>query len=470
MRQAIELNENWIFVKHAENVAEAAAVQGEEISLPHTWNAVDGQDGGNDYYRGTCWYRRMLESPQLNAGQKVYLEFDGAAMTADVYLNGEKLARHEGGYSRFRVNVTEKLRAGTNELAVSVDNADNDHVYPQKAEFTFYGGLYRMVRLVIVPEVHFSMDYYGGDGIRVTPEVTLADGNREQQAAVADGYAKAEFELSDVHLWDGVEDPYLYTAKAELAGGDVVETRFGCRCFHVDPQKGFFLNGRAYPLRGVSRHQDRAGVGNALTSAMHQEDMEIIKEIGANTLRLAQYQHAQEFYDLCDENGLIVWAEIPYITLHMPNGRENTLSQMQELVVQNYNHPAIVCWGLSNEITASGGVTEDLLENHRLLNDLCHRLDASRFTTMADVFMLETDSPVLEIPDVNSYNLYFGWYLGELEQNDAFFDEYHAKYPDRCIGFSEYGADANPQYQSAEPEKGIIRRVIRRYFMNTYCR
>ena len=454
MRRAIELNENWIFVKHADNVAEAAAVQGEEISLPHTWNAADGQDGGNDYYRGTCWYRRMLESPQLNAGQKAYLEFDGAAMTADVYLNGEKLARHEGGYSRFRVNVTEKLRMGTNELAVSVDNADNDHVYPQKAEFTFYGGLYRMVRLVIVPEVHFSMDYYGGDGIRVTPEVTLADGNREQQAAVADGYAKAEFELSDVHLWDGVEDPYLYTAKAELAGGDVVQTRFGCRCFHVDPQKGFFLNGRAYPLRGVSRHQDRAGVGNALTSAMHQEDMEIIKEIGANTLRLAHYQHAQEFYDLCDENGLIVWAEIPYITLHMPNGRENTLSQMQELVVQNYNHPSIVCWGLSNEITASGGVTEDLLENHRLLNDLCHRLDASRFTTMADVFMLETDSPVLEIPDVNSYNLYFGWYLGELEQNDAFFDEYHAKYPDRCIGFSEYGADANPQYQSAEPEKG----------------
>ena len=423
----------------------------------------------------------MLERPQLNAGQKVYLEFDGAAMTADVYLNGEKLAHHEGGYSRFRVNVTEKLKVETNELAVSVDNTDNDHVYPQKADFTFYGGLYRMVRMVIVPEVHFSMDYYGGDGIRVTPEVTLADGNGERaqakvtveiwadggakivtvtaagqtkQAAVEDGYAKAEFEMSDVHLWDGVKDPYLYTAKAELASGDVVETRFGCRSFYVDPQKGFFLNGRAYPLRGVSRHQDRAGVGNALTAAMHQEDMEIIKEIGANTLRLAHYQHAQEFYDLCDENGLIVWAEIPYITLHMPNGRENTLSQMQELVVQNYNHPSIVCWGLSNEITASGGVTEDLLENHRLLNDLCHRLDASRFTTMADVFMLETDSPVLEIPDVNSYNLYFGWYLGELKQNDEFFDEYHAKYPDRCIGFSEYGADANPQYQSAEPDKG----------------
>ena len=246
MRRSIELNENWIFVKHAENVTEAAAVQGEKISLPHTWNAADGQDGGNDYYRGTCWYRCMLERPQLNAGQKVYLEFDGAAMTADVYLNGEKLAHHEGGYSRFRVNVTEKLKVETNELAVSVDNTDNDHVYPQKADFTFYGGLYRMVRMVNVPEVHFSMDYYGGDGIRVTPQVTLADGNREhaqakitveiwadggaemvtvtaadqtKQAAVADGYAKAEFELSDVHLWDGVKDPYLYTAKAELASG-----------------------------------------------------------------------------------------------------------------------------------------------------------------------------------------------------------------------------------------------------------
>lgn len=220
------------------------------------------------------------------------------------------------------------------------------------------------------------------------------------------------------------------------------------------PEKGFVLNGRVYPLRGVSRHQDRTGAGNALSYEMHKEDMEIIKEIGANTIRLAHYQHAQEFYDLCDEYGMVVWAEIPYITMHMPNGRANTLSQMEELVVQNYNHPSIVCWGLSNEITAATPVDEDLLENHRLLNDLCHKLDKTRFTTMANVFMQETDSPLLEIPDVNSYNLYFGWYLGELEQNDEFFDEYHAKYPDRCIGFSEYGADANPQYQSTNPTHG----------------
>ena len=187
---------------------------------------------------------------------------------------------------------------------------------------------------------------------------------------------------------------------------------------------------------------------------MMEEDISIILEMGANTIRLAHYQHAQYFYDLCDEKGLVIWAEIPYITMHMTNGRANTLTQMEELIVQNYNHPCIAVWGLSNEITAASAVNEDLLENHRLLNELAHKLDPTRKTTMANVFMLETTSPILEIPDVNSYNLYFGWYLGELEQNDEFFDKYHADYPDRCIGFSEYGADANPQYQSSHPEKG----------------
>ncbi|MCD8022711.1 MAG: glycoside hydrolase family 2 protein, partial [Lachnospiraceae bacterium] len=211
-----------------------------------------------------------------------------------------------------------------------------------------------------------------------------------------------------------------------------------------DAQTGFSLNGKSYPLRGVSRHQDRQGLRNALTDLQHEEDMALIREIGANTVRLAHYQHAQKFYNLCDENGIIAWAEIPYITAHMANGRVNTLSQMRELVCQNYNHPSIVCWGLSNEITASTPVDDDLLENHRLLNDLCHELDATRPTTMANVFMLESDSPILEIPDINSYNLYFGWYLGDLAQNDSFFDEYHARYPDRIIGFSEYGAGATP--------------------------
>jgi beta-galactosidase len=479
----MELKDNWMFVKEAENAADAASKKGTAISLPHTWNAVDGQDGGNDYHRGTCWYVTKFQKPELEAGSQVYVEFLGASVIADIYLNGEAVAHHEGGYSTFRVNLTDKLQE-ENVLAVALNNADNNYVYPQKADFTFYGGLYRMVNLIVVPESHFELDYAGGNGIAVTPTVecdenrvptgkasvkveTWVTGNADsvvititgeesesKTVSVVDGHAEATFELEHVHLWDGVDDPYLYHAKAELSSGDVTETTFGCRSFYTDPEKGFVLNGRVYPLRGVSRHQDRTGAGNALSYEMHKEDMEIIKEIGANTIRLAHYQHAQEFYDLCDEYGMVVWAEIPYITMHMPNGRANTLSQMEELVVQNYNHPSIVCWGLSNEITAATPVDEDLLENHRLLNDLCHKLDKTRFTTMANVFMQETDSPLLEIPDVNSYNLYFGWYLGELEQNDEFFDEYHAKYPDRCIGFSEYGADANPQYQSTNPTHG----------------
>lgn len=479
----MKLKDNWMFVKEAENAADAASKKGTAVSLPHTWNAVDGQDGGNDYHRGTCWYVTKFQKPELEAGSQVYVEFLGASVIADVYLKGEAVAHHEGGYSTFRVNLTDKLQE-ENVLAVALNNADNNYVYPQKADFTFYGGLYRMVNLIVVPESHFELDYAGGNGIAVTPTVecdenrvptgkasvkveTWVTGNADsvvititgeesesKTVSVVDGHAEATFELEHVHLWDGVDDPYLYHAKAELSSGDVTETTFGCRSFYTDPEKGFVLNGRVYPLRGVSRHQDRTGAGNALSYEMHKEDMEIIKEIGANTIRLAHYQHAQEFYDLCDEYGMVVWAEIPYITMHMPNGRANTLSQMEELVVQNYNHPSIVCWGLSNEITAATPVDEDLLENHRLLNDLCHKLDKTRFTTMANVFMQETDSPLLEIPDVNSYNLYFGWYLGELEQNDEFFDEYHAKYPDRCIGFSEYGADANPQYQSTNPTHG----------------
>lgn len=473
-RIIIPLKDNWMFVKTASTASEASTAEGEIISLPHTWNAVDGQDGGNDYYRGTCYYVRKLHSPKLQAGEQAYLEFQGAAMLADIYVNNQLLKHHEGGYSTFRINITNVL-AEENTIVAALSNEDSNTCYPQKADFTFYGGLSRMVNLIVVPAVHFALDYCGTPGIKVTPQIDLAnhsatvtveawisdndwvtftiDGHSQTVLSV-EKHAQAVFTIENVHLWEGLNDPFLYTAKAFLENGDEVSTRFGCRKFHIDSQEGFFLNGHSYPLRGVSRHQDFKDVGNALTMEHHRKDMDIILELGANTLRLAHYQHAQEFYDLCDENGLIVWAEIPYITMHRKNARANTLSQMEELVVQNYNHPSIVVWGLSNEITAASTVNQDLLENHTLLNRLCHRLDPTRPTVMANVFMLEINSPILEIPDINSYNLYFGWYLGELEQTDEFFDEYHEQYPDRVIGFSEYGADANPRYQSASPEKG----------------
>lgn len=466
MSETIVLNTGWTFTKEEHS---------EPVTLPHTWNAVDGQDGGNDYYRGSCTYALQLPAIRLPEGGRAVLQFDGVAMTAVVNLNGQKVAEHKGGYSTFRVDITDVLQ-DTNNLTVEVDNSDNDTVYPQKADFTFYGGIYRDVTLHILPAAHFAMEENGAVPVKVTPVVTdlatrrcevtvealVVDADRvrfaldgqEMSAPVENGTAKAVFTLENARLWNGLDDPYLYTVTASLDNGETRSARFGCRKFEIDPQEGFFLNGRSYPLRGVSRHQDRKGVGVAITKEMMEEDLALILEMGANTIRLAHYQHAQAFYDLCDEKGLVIWAEIPYITMHMHNGRANTLTQMEELIVQNYNHPCIAVWGLSNEITAASPVNEELLENHRALNDLAHRLDPTRPTTMANVFMLEITSPILEIPDVNSYNLYFGWYLGELDQNDDFFDEYHAKYPDRCIGFSEYGADANPAYQTSAPERG----------------
>lgn len=461
MRTIINFNSGWLFCKDTA-IPTAVPDDWEAVTLPHTWNAIDGQDGGNDYWRGTAMYCKAFPRPVLEAGGRAYFEINGAANIADVYLNGKKLNHHEGGYSTFLTDLTNALEE-ENLLCVAVNNGENDFCYPQKADFTFYGGLYRDVNLLLLPENHFT-------GIHVTPtvkgtyalvtvetwqndgKVTISIEGQSKIVSSTDGHAKEEFTIENVHLWDGVADPYLYLVTARL-DGDEISARFGCRTIALDPQKGFLLNGRTYPLRGVSRHQDREGLGNALTMNEHREDMAFIKEIGANTVRLAHYQHAQEFYDLCDENGIIVWAEIPYITQHMPNGRANTLSQMRELIGQCYNHPSIVCWGLSNEISVSG-MSEDLIENHRELNALAHELDATRPTTMAHAFMLEQDSPLIDIADIGSYNLYFGWYLGNLEQNDSFFDEYHAKFPNRCIGFSEYGADANPRFQAVHPEQG----------------
>ena len=464
-------NNDYYFTKDLIDLGNIDLSGCEKVELPHTWNRDDGQDGGNDYYRGKCYYVKQFKKPELD-DEELWIQFDGVAMSAEVYLNGKLLATHQGGYSTFRVNLTEELEED-NLLVVSVDNDRNQTVYPQSADFTFYGGIYRDVYLLTVPKLHFQLGHYGSDAVKVTPviegkdakvtveawlengdsTVTFETAGQSKEVTSQDGYAKAEFFIENVHLWDGIEDPYLYELKVSIPGDERCVS-YGCRTMEIDAKRGFLLNGREYPLRGVSRHQDRLGYGNALTKAMHEEDIALIREIGANSIRLAHYQHAQHFYDLCDKYGLIVWAEIPYITMHMSGGRENTVSQMKELVIQNYNHPCIAVWGLSNEITAASAVDEDLLENHRILNDLVHSLDQTRKTTMADVFMLETDSPILDIPDVNAYNLYFGWYVGVLEQNEEFFDEWHAKYPHKPIGFSEYGADTNPDFYSSTPEKG----------------
>ncbi len=468
MRKILNINSNWKFRK-GDLLPSSFPHEWEDVTLPHTYNAADGMDGGNDYYRGKAVYCKTIERPTEDVS--VILEVNAAATVADVYLNGKHLVTHKGGYSAFRVDLSGELRE-ENLLCIVTDNSPMEDVYPQKADFTFYGGLYRDVNLLLVPKHHFECIKDGSLGVKVTPcvegtnarltveswqnsdqEVRYTVGNKSATAPSVNGYARAELLVENVHLWNGTEDPYLYTLKAEVES-DAVEVRFGCRSMEISPEKGFILNGKVTPLRGVSRHQDRLGKGSAITLEDMKEDLAIIQSVGANSIRLAHYQHDQKFYDLCDEAGIIVWAEIPYITQHLSNGKENTLSQMKEMITQLYHHPSIAVWGLSNEITAASAVNEELLENHRELNELAHRLDPTRPTTMAHVFMLETDSPITEIPDVGAYNLYYGWYLGVLEQNEEFFDEYHAKFPERAIGFSEYGADANPAFHSAHPERG----------------
>ena len=490
MRETVCLNKKWAFTKGGGDIPDKVPTDWCFVNLPHSWNGIDGQDGGGDYYRGRCRYVRSLTREEFPEAERYYLEFRGVNSVADVYLNGEKVCHHKGGYSTFRADITPFLK-DENIITVDVDNSDREDVYPRMADFTFYGGIYRDVFLVCVPESHFDLDYYGSKGITVTTSVKDGTAVGEIAAYVTNRRAeqkliftvrdkegntvfsletddeKVFFEIENVTLWDGRKQPYLYTASAELSEDgniiDKVETRFGCRSFAIDPNKGFFLNGRSYPLRGVSRHQDRPVKGNALSEADHREDMELICEMGANTIRLAHYQHDQYFYDLCDENGMIVWAEIPYISHHVPEARENSLQQMKELIAQNYNHPSIVVWGLSNEITMNGLSDDDLLENHRLLNELCHEMDKTRLTTIACVSMCDTKDPYIQIPDVIAYNHYFGWYGGDTSMNGPWFDAFHKEFPHIPIGVSEYGCEAL-DWHSSKPQQGDYTEEYQAYY------
>ena len=469
MRSTTKLMKNWQFTGPDGKTT--------AVDLPHTWNNIDGQDGGNDYWRGICIYKTRFAAPAFDKNtQQVWLQFEGVNASAKVTLNGVEVTRHDGGYSTFRTDVT-ALLADSNELIVEADNSKNDRVYPQKADFTFYGGIYRDVSLLVVNRNHIALGYLGGPGVQITPTVNGANADIEVKTWM-EGDGEVEFSIYDaagaevltgkgrdttvtlerLHLWDGVRDPYLYTCAVRLVlNGEVqdeVRQRFGVRSFSVDPKQGFFLNGRPYPLHGVSRHQDRKGLGNAITREMHDEDMQLIKELGANTIRLAHYQHDQYFYDLCDEAGMVVWAEIPYISEHMPNGRENTISQMKELIVQNYNHACIVCWGVSNEITISTKDNRDMRDNHHVLNDLCHETDKTRLTTLACYAMCGPFNPVAHITDLVSWNLYLGWYVPGLFLNDLWMDFFHLCYPNRALGFSEYGAEGMPNLHSSHPRRG----------------
>lgn len=481
MKQVISINNNWRFVKDCADIPAILPASAEEVNLPHTWNAIDGQDGGSDYWRGSCCYSRIVGR---FPGKRVYAEVLAASSSARLCVNGKEIIAHDGGYSLFRADITDELTEDENILAILVDNSANDRVYPQTADFTFYGGLYRGVNLVVVDESHFDLDYFGGNGLTFSsevedgaavisldayvtnpaPEQTVeftirnAEGKPVASAVcMADNHVSTKVRLLNVHLWNGTADPYLYTVTAMLTIHnevlDEVSDSLGVRTFHVDPQKGFYLNGVLTPLRGVSRHQDTLGCGNALSKEQHERDVELIREVGANTVRLAHYQHSQDFYRACDRAGLIVWAEIPFISVMSknPEAHLNCVSQMKELITQNYNHASILFWGIANEITI-GGERPGLLDNLKDLNNLVHAMDPTRLSTIAQVSTVPMDSAMNEITDVVSYNHYFGWYVPGLDKNEKWLDAFHAMHPSIPVGISEYGAEGIITYHSDEPK------------------
>ena len=465
MRQVILFNNDWLFQMPGEEPV--------KLNLPHTWNGVDGQDGGDNYKRCKCTYTKTFKKPDFKVGERVKLEFKGVNSEGEVLLNGKLLTVHAGGYSTFIVDITDHL-LDDNTLLVNVDNSKTEEVYPQTADFTFYGGIYRDVNLLILPKNHFEFLKDSSPALKVTTKVDGNDGiinvaaevsgnlapiilvlNKENEV-VAKGTINEDIKISNVHLWNGVKDPYLYTVKGILKDKDIedeVSTRIGFRTFKVDPKKGFFLNGKPYPLRGVCRHQDRPKIGNALTKKEHEEDIKLIKEVGANTIRLAHYQHDQYFYDLCDEYGFVVWAEIPYISRYMKAADKNAFNQMSELIHQNFNHPSIVCWGISNEITMFK-VTNATRKHHKELNEFCHKEDPSRFTTIACFSVMTIFNRIAHITDVASYNLYWGWYVPITRVTGLICDMWHLFYPQGPIGLSEYGAEAMPNLHSAHPRRG----------------
>lgn len=472
------------------------------VVLPHTWNAADGADGGANYARGDGWYVRTFPTDAAWSGRRVFLEIDGASRSAEVFLNGVRLGEHTGGFARFRFDLTPALApAGDNTLALRVNNAD-DGTAPVTADFTFFGGLYRGARLVVADTLHFDLLDHGADGVAVTPrdvsaaQATLVVATRttndspaairatlrrtirdaagttvlqsEEPLTVAAGATvetEARLALPHPLLWQGRRDPHLYTAEfALLAEGvvrDVVRQRFGVRSFHVDPERGFFLNGEHLDLHGVNRHQDRAGKGWAISADDEREDFALIGELGATAVRAAHYPQSQLWYDLADERGLVVWAEIPVVNEVPADERfaANAALQLREMIAQLRRHPSICFWGVGNETRAVGDVpgkpeTPDAPEAVRVVGELsalARQLDPSRLTTYASHH--KAGDRRSSLTDVFAFNKYFGWYGGKAGDLGPWLDDVHRRLPSHRIGLSEYGAGANTAQHNLSGEK-----------------
>lgn len=466
MRKTIELIQ-WDF-----RFARDAESEWKRVAIPHTWNADDGQSGGG-YRRDRGVYRTFFDCPKEKS---VFIRFEGANTTAAVTLNGRRIGEHAGGYSAFQFDLTNALVPGLNELTVEVSNEKDPEIYPASADYTFFGGLYRKVSLLCFDGPHFSMTRHGSFGVFAVPSVdgsvrvrAYTDGGRVIRARVfaPDGALAAEntvpvvgehtdfiMNVKNPQLWEGVSGPRLYRLEIALDDADILNIRIGFRTLAADPDRGFLLNGVPCPLHGVSRHQDRENLGWAIGPKEHREDLEIILEIGANTVRLPHYQQDEYVLDLCDEYGLAVWAEIPLNSEYLPGEKADRLIEQQllEMICQQYNHPSICFWSIANEISI-GGVSEALYAELRALNGIAKELDPNRITIMANMGSVAPKSPLWAITDAVSVNQYLGWYDGEYTDYGPFLDRLHAALPGRPLALSEYGADAVLKWHSDHPRR-----------------
>lgn len=492
------IDDHWKFTRENPPGAEAPAYPArhwESISLPHTWNARDGQDGGNDYYRGIGFYRKELRLDDTYRGKSIFLRFEGAATVASVYVNGSLAGTHRGNFGAFCFDVTSLVRFdGPNVIAVRLSNARDTTVAPLRGDFTIFGGIYRSVHLLVLENLSISPLDYASPGVyarqlrvskdsaEISVTTILRNGGPDKEAVVrctildaAGRVVREERSTQRVvrgsrqevtlplilrapRLWNGAKDPYLYTLAVEILDGgrvcDRLEQPLGLRFYHVDPDRGFFLNGRPYRLYGVNRHQDRENMGWAIGRKQHEEDYQLIRELGCNAVRLAHYQHAEQFYDLCDRGGTVVWAELALVDDigRNPEFVSNCRDQLTELIKQNFNHPSIIFWSIFNELIPDddrpmyGRVVAEL-------NAAAKGLDPSRLSAMASRSKYGGDEQINTLSDVLGYNVYRGWYEGKPEDFASFADTMHSRFPLRPLGITEYGAGAGVGQHEVPPQK-----------------
>lgn len=476
--KTIALNDSWLFRKlpgcALDSAAEVSpeAFPGETVNLPHTWYRDD------DQYRGLCVYEKEIPAPE---GERLFLSFDAADQRCAVYCNGLLCGTHRGGYARFRLPVPEAALADTLRIRVFTDNSLDEDICPSFGDFTVFGGLYRGAALLVSGRDHFDRCYFGTDGLilrasldeqgdgvlSLEPHTVCRAGARirytvsdEQGLPACCGEAAADetvrLTVTEPQLWNGRGGAHLYTVRAELlvdgCTADTVELRTGFRRVELSAGRGLLLNGLPCRIRGVAKHQDRAGVYCAQSSEMIREDFALIAEIGANGVRLSHYQHPQAAYDCCDELGLLAWAEVPMLKMTESEAlMENTEQQLRELILQNIHHPAIFCWGIQNEI-AMFRDAPFMHENCRRLNAVVKALDPDRASAAANLYPLKASSKLNEITDMIGYNVYFGWYYGSMGDFGPYLDKMHAARPALPFGISEYGVDASLSLHSASPQ------------------